>query len=79
MECLFVLNGTKEGRGKYRVQTFPGVSGNNHKMGKGSMLEKITSVTINEREKEMSVIHLMGRVLFYIRQKSPSLGELGHC
>ena len=60
------------------MQIFPRVSGNNHKMGKGSMLEKITSVMINEREKK-NVIHLMGRVLFYIRQKSPSLGEFGHC
>ena len=33
------------------MQTFPRVSGNNHKMEKGSMLEKITSVMINEREK----------------------------
>lgn len=74
-------NGTKKGRGKYRIQTYPEVFDNNHKMGKGYVWEKISSAMMNDRKK--NEYDSFGRKRCYIRQTSPSLtityGELGYC
>lgn len=81
LECLFVLNGTKGGWGKYRAQTFPEVSANNPRMGEGRMLEKMTSAMTNERKK-MGMIPLRRKGVTSGRNHQSlaiSHRELGHC